>query len=141
MMSTRITALGPALLLLAMACTRTEGTSEQPTRSTASESPAAMSPATFVDRVWRIVGPAEAEHGALRVFLSEGTLVSASSNSRPALGSWTRMGEAMTITEEGIDYPVEILHLSDCEFHIRIDGPGDPVEIELVPAAEPGCAE
>jgi hypothetical protein len=94
MMSTRITALGPALLLLAMACTR----------STASESPAATSPATFVDRVWRIVGPAEAEHGALRVFLSEGTLVSASSNSRPALGSWTRMGEAITITEDGIDY-------------------------------------
>jgi len=72
--------------------------------------------------------------GSLRVFLSDGTMVMASPNATPALGAWERRGDGLTITEESIRYPVEILELEGDRFRIRIDGPGEPVEILFAPA-------
>ena len=90
--------------------------------------------ATFVNRVWVVESSEQVARGSLRVFLSDGTMVMASPNATPALGAWERRGDGLTITEEGIRYPVEILELEDDRFRIRINGPGEPVEILFAPA-------
>jgi hypothetical protein len=75
--------------------------------------------------------------GTLYVFLSEGTLLITSPNSKPALGTWKYEGGALTMVEEGIPYKVDILRLSKDEFRIRSNNPGQPVEITLVPGRLP----
>jgi hypothetical protein len=75
--------------------------------------------------------------GTLYVFLSEGTLVIASPNSKPALGTWKYEGGRLTMVEDGIPYKVDVLKLSQDEFKIRSNNPGEPVEISLVPAGVP----
>jgi hypothetical protein len=47
----------------------------------------------------------------------------------------------LTITEEGLEYDVEILELSEDVFRIRIHSPGEPVDILLKPAARPPVQE
>lgn len=93
-------------------------------------------PATFVNRVWKVAESASVAPGHLYVFLSEGTLVVAFPNGKPALGTWSGEGGALTMVEEGIPYKVDILGLSRTEFRIRIYNPGEPVEIRFVPAEE-----
>jgi len=92
--------------------------------------------ATFVNRVWKVSQSPTVERGQLYVFLSEGTLVIASEHGTPAFGKWRSDGDALTMVEEGIANPVEILGLSEKEFRIRINGRGEPVEMTLVPAQE-----
>jgi hypothetical protein len=94
------------------------------------------SPATFVNKVWRVESSSSVAPGTIYVFLSEGTLLIASSNSRPLLGTWTSANGELTMVEEGIPYRVEVLHLSPGQFKIRSHNPGEPVEITLVPAEE-----
>jgi len=91
---------------------------------------------SFVNRVWRVAESTSVAPGQLYVFLSDGTLVIASPNGKPALGTWSGDGGALTMVEEGIPYRVDILGLSRTEFRIRSHNPGQPVEIRLVPADE-----
>lgn len=140
-MNIRICGLAPAAILLVLAACSTPDTSreERAPSSDREQTAAAIAPApTFVNRVWRVVESSGAEPGALRVFLSDGTLVMASSTSRPSLGAWARDDEGLTITEEGIDYPADILRLEDDAFHIRINGPGEPVVLEFERADRQG---
>ncbi|AXA68457.1 MULTISPECIES: hypothetical protein [Pseudomonas] len=89
----------------------------------------------FVNKVWQIKTSNSIEPGMLYVFLSDGTLVMASPSSQPSLGRWTRTEKGLNMIEEGITYPTEILSLSRDEFRIRSLNPGDPVELQLAPAA------
>ncbi|MHB8914670.1 MAG: hypothetical protein ACYC4K_02515 [Thiobacillus sp.] len=68
------------------------------------------------------------------VFLSDGTLVFASGNAEPAFGTWRTEKGALTMVEEGIAYPTDILGLSASEFRIRSHNPGGNVETRFVPA-------
>jgi hypothetical protein len=56
------------------------------------QAPAEPAPAeaavSFVNRVWVVAESKQVERGALRVFLSDGTLVMTSPNSTPAFGQW-----------------------------------------------------
>ena len=90
-----------------------------------------------MNRVWEIVESPQVQPGALRVFLSDGTLVMASPNATPAFGSWRYADGRLTIIEEGREYPTEILALTDREFRIRMHSPGEPVEIRFAPAKQP----
>ena len=92
--------------------------------------------ASFVNRVWVAVESKQVQPGELRVFLSDGTLVMASPHSKPAFGQWRSEGGQLTITEEGRNYPTEILALGEDAFRIRINGPGEPVEILFAPAPQ-----
>ncbi len=92
--------------------------------------------ATFVNRVWRVAESTDVAPGLLCVFLSEGTLVFASPNGKPALGTWNHNGRSLTMVEEGIPYTVDILRLSKTEFRIRSQNPGGVVETRFVPAEE-----
>lgn len=111
-------------------------------------SPAAGSPApaqgsattddstAFVNRVWRVAESPQVQKGSLRVFLSDGTLVMTGPYAEPALGTWAMDAGELTVTEEGLTYPVEILELNEQVFRIRIRGPGEPVDIRFEPATE-----
>ena len=88
---------------------------------------------SFVNRVWRVSNSSGVAPGTLYVFLSEGTLVITSPNSKPALGRWKYEDGSFTMVEEGVPYKVDVLKLSKDEFRIRSNNPGEPVEITLVP--------
>ncbi|MGH9379301.1 MAG: hypothetical protein ACRD2Z_01610 [Thermoanaerobaculia bacterium] len=97
----------------------------------------AADPTGFVDRVWRVAESPQVQTGSLRVFLSDGTLVMADPHAEPAFGTWAMDAGKLTITEESLTYPVEILELSEQVFRIRIRGPGEPVDIRFEPATKP----
>ena len=91
----------------------------------------------FVNKVWQVSNSSGVAAGTLYVFLSEGTLLITSTNSKPALGTWKYEGRALTMIEEGILYKTDILRLSAAEFKIRSNNPGQPVETTFVPAESP----
>jgi hypothetical protein len=127
-------------VLLAAACTskqegpdaeapRAESTSAQPLPDAV---PASV-PA-FVNKVWRVTESKQVSPGDLRIFLSDGTLVMASDNAKPALGRWSDAAGRLTITEDGIDYPTDILDSTADTLRIRMLSPGEPVEMRLTRA-------
>ena len=95
--------------------------------------PPAAAP-SFVNRVWTVAESKQIAVGELRVFLSDGTLVMTAPHATPAFGSWRRQDGRLTIVEEGLEYQVDILELTDDAFRIRIHSPGEPVEILFRPA-------
>jgi hypothetical protein len=108
----------------------TPATSEAPTDATP-----AVAPDAFVNRVWVVAESEQVAAGALRVFLSDGTLVMSSPTSTPLLGTWSYTDGRLRITEEGLEYEVDILELTGDTFRIRIHSPGEPVEIRFTAAA------
>ncbi len=117
------------------ACEKAE--SPQPSApDPAAQAAPAREGASFVNRVWVVAESKQVEPGELRVFLSDGTLVMASPHSKPALGQWRSEGGRLTITEEGRNYRTDILALDEDAFRIRINGPGEPVEILFAPAPQ-----
>ncbi|MEJ7713193.1 MAG: hypothetical protein WKF84_25955 [Pyrinomonadaceae bacterium] len=91
---------------------------------------------SFINKVWKVNKSNDVALGQLYVFLSEGTLVIASSNGKPAFGFWTYKDGSLMMIEEGRPYKIDILKLSEGEFNIRVNNPGEATEIELVPATE-----
>jgi hypothetical protein len=89
---------------------------------------------SFINKVWKVNKSSGVTSDHLYVFLSEGTLVITSTQSKPALGSWVYKNGALTMTEESITYKVDILKLTETEFAIKIYNPGQPTEIEFVQA-------
>jgi hypothetical protein len=92
---------------------------------------------TFANRVWKVRTSSSGEPGTLYAFLSEGTLVIASSHGKPSLGAWKYAGGSLTLVEEGISYPADVLELSRDKLRIRIHSPGQPVELTFAPADAP----
>jgi len=119
------------MLLSLSGCSKPAATGGQP-----SNEPGEVS-VSFVNKVWRVSESSSVAPGMLYVFLSEGTLVIASPNGKPALGEWKDEGGALTMVEESVSYKVDVLKLSKDEFKIRSNNPGEPVEITLVPAEGP----
>jgi len=126
-----------ALLLLVLpACSPAK---PGPARS-ADAAPGARRPAapvTFVNRVWTVTESPQVALGDIRVFLSDSTLVMASRNARPAFGTWSVRDGQLYATEEGREYPVDVLELTEDLFRIRIRSPGEPVYIQFGPAPQP----
>jgi hypothetical protein len=123
-----------AALLLAPACS---GTAEPPRAAAAVPVAARAEPAqtpTFINRVWRVSESSSVARGTLYVFLSDGTLLITSEQSKPMVGTWKHDGGILTMVEESIPYKVDILNLSAEEFRIRSNNPGGAVELRLVPA-------
>ena len=138
MLTVRSSALFVISVLALAACERS-GPAKAPASPAENPAPAEepapseVSPA-FVNRVWVVSESKQVAPGDLRVFLSDGTLVMASLHAKPAFGRWRYEGGRLTITEEGQDYPVDILSLSENAFRIRMHSPGEPVEILFKPA-------
>ncbi|TKR29559.1 hypothetical protein FCE95_15615 [Luteimonas gilva] len=108
-----------------------------PTPASEAQPAAPANPATpeFVGKVWEVKTSSAVEPGTQYSFLADGTLVIASKNGPPGYGKWTYENGALTMIEEGISYPTDILKLDAGTFEIRSHNPGEPVTITLVPAA------
>ena len=101
------------------------------------ETPAPAAPAaepTFVDRVWQVASSPQIPPGAHYTFHSDGKLEITSTGNTPLVGAWARTDSGLTMTEDGITYPVDVLELTADRFKIRMHNPGEPVEIEFAPA-------
>ena len=101
--------------------------------------PSAAAPVGFVNRVWKVQRSSSVSPETLYVFLSDGTLVITSPRGRPSLGTWKSEGGKLTMVEEGLSYPVDVLALDAGRFSIRSHNPGEPVDIEMVPAPSPAA--
>lgn len=118
----------------------TADTSEQPVRSTDAPMPdepapaQTVSPSAFVDRVWKVESSSAVEPGTVYAFLSDGTLVIDAPGGTPAQGRWSFENGALTMIEEGIAYPVDILALDATGMRLRSHNPGEPVDLTLVHA-------
>lgn len=119
------------VIALAPGCSRESGT---PVQRPPSDSPAVVAPAGFIDTVWQVSASPTVEVGSTYTFRADGTLLLTSPHGTPATGSWRREGEGLVVVEEGIEYPAEIVALTSDRFELRIHGPGDAVELTLVPA-------
>jgi hypothetical protein len=125
--------IGRAVLIVAT-CLIAVGCSPSGNEQSQQIAPASGEDASFINRVWKVAESTSVAPGQLYVFLSDGTLVIASTTGTPALGTWTFDGKTLTMIEESIPYRVDILGLSTSEFRIRIHNPGGFVDINLVPA-------
>jgi heat shock protein HslJ/uncharacterized membrane protein len=133
----RLFAAFAATALALSACAERE--SPEPSRPATTDTAAptrSSEQASFVGKVWQVAESGQVAIGSLRVFLPDGTLVMTSPQSTPAFGAWRIDGGRLTITEEGLDYPTDILALSEYAFRIRMNSPGEPVEILFEPATQ-----
>jgi hypothetical protein len=124
-----------ALTMQMFNCTTSSPTSNN-TNSRANQKP--KSELSFINKVWRVSKSSSVATGQLYVFLSDGTLVITSPQSKPMLGTWAYEDGAFTITEQSLTYKVEIVKVNESEFNIRIINPGQPTEVEFVAATESG---
>ncbi|MCL1634762.1 hypothetical protein M2650_08980 [Luteimonas sp. SX5] len=104
-----------------------------PQAATETAPPPADVPA-FVGKVWEVKTSSAAAPGTRYSFLADGTLVIEAEGGAPGYGKWTYENGALTMIEEGISYPTDILKLDATAFEIRSHNPGAPVTISLVPA-------
>lgn len=111
-------------------------TTREPPGETTGDSPPAAAHAPFVDRVWIVAESAQVSQGDLRVFLPDGTLVMSSPHATTAFGTWTYADDRLRITEEGLEYQVDILELTADTFRIRVHNPDEPVEIGFASAGD-----
>lgn len=91
---------------------------------------------SFINKVWAVTDSTAVAPGSLRVFLADGTLVMTSVHEKPALGAWHYEDGHLIVTEEGRDYLTDVLELTDKSFRIRMQNPGEPVEIAFEPAEQ-----
>ncbi|MDP1741546.1 MAG: hypothetical protein Q8M51_13185 [Polaromonas sp.] len=122
---------GIAALLLAAACSREPATGDagySPTTPPSSVKPG------FINKVWEVSLSTGVSPGMLYAFLSDGTLVITSPNSKAAFGAWTYKNGQLTMIEGSQEYKTDILNLSHDELRLRSHNPGGSVEIVLVPA-------
>lgn len=103
----------------------------------AAPAPEAPAPATeapaFVGKVWQVKASSSVAPGTHYSFLADGTLVIEAEGGTPGYGKWTYENGALTMIEEGVSYPTDILKLDATTFEIRSHNPGEPVTITLVP--------
>ena len=93
--------------------------------------PIAVAPA-FLGTVWRADTGSGVEAGTRYTFLADGSLLVEQPSGTPMHGAWRMVDGSLVMTEEGIDYPTEVV-LHDAEhLHLRSHHPGGVVELVLV---------
>ena len=107
-----------------------------PTPPSDTTPPADNATPAFVDKVWRVEAGGTVEAGSTYAFLSGGTLVIDAPHGTPMTGAWAYADGKLTMTEEGIAYPTDIVSLDASHFTIRSHNPGGVVEIAMVAAPD-----
>ena len=93
-------------------------------------SPIARMP-TFVGP-WRAIEGSGVEVGTRYTFQPDGTLLVEAPHGTPSRGAWRFVDGALTMTEEGVDYPTDIVVSDAGHLHLRSHNPGGVVELVLV---------
>lgn len=101
------------------------------------DAPAPASTPAFVDKVWHVAPASVQEPGTTYIFLGNGVLVVDSPHGTPMRGRWSYVDGALTMTEEGVTYPTDILAMDAGHLRLRSHNPGGSVDIVLVAAPEP----
>ena len=102
----------------------------QPSPPAAAETPA------FVGKTWKVVESAGVQVGTTYTFNADGTVVIASApGNPPGQGKWTYTDGKLTVEEEGVSYPTDILRLDAEHFDVRSHSPGGTLDIKMVPAS------
>jgi hypothetical protein len=107
-----------------------------PAPPSATASPADNTTPAFVDKVWRVEAGGTVEAGSTYAFLDGGTLVIDAPHGTPMTGAWAYADGKLSMTEEGITYPTDIVSLDAGHFTIRSHNPGGVVEIAMVAAPD-----
>jgi hypothetical protein len=104
-----------------------------PAPDAAASDPAAV----LAGKTWRVERRSDGgEVGATYAFLADGTLVVDSAGGTPMTGSWRADGVALSLTEEGIAYPTDLVVRDADHVTLRSHNPGGVVEIALVRAPD-----
>ncbi len=123
-----------ALVFMFSGCAPQPAAEAPPAATSTSPTPAApAAEPTFVDRTWQVASSPQIQPGAHYTFYSDGRLEITSTGNQPLIGAWARTDSGLTMTEEGITYPVDVLELTADRFRIRMHNPGESVEIVFVP--------
>jgi hypothetical protein len=107
-----------------------------PTLPSDTTPPADNTTPAFVGKVWRVEAGGTVEAGTTYAFLDGGTLVVDAPHGTPMTGSWAYVDGKLTMTEEGITYPTDIVSLDATHFTLRNHNPGGAVEIAMVAAPD-----
>jgi hypothetical protein len=139
-------------ILLAAGCTRTSPAPEQAQDTPAPAEAATQPPASaletpppmpsngqadanvpaFADKVWRVVSSTGVEPGTTYAFLTDGTLVIENPiGNPPGYGKWRYQDGKLSIEEEGIAYPTDILRSDENRLELRSHNPGGTLDITL----------
>lgn len=93
--------------------------------------PDAGAPA-FVGKVWRVVESSGVAEGTRYAFLTDGTLViEAPAGNPPGYGKWTYTDGKLSIEEEGMTYPTDVVHVDASRLELRSHNPGGTLDIKL----------
>jgi hypothetical protein len=92
---------------------------------------AAPAAPAFVDKVWRVGAGSTLQPGTTYAFLSDGTLVIDAPGGTPMTGSWRQVGGQLTMVEEGIAYPTDVVSSDAAHLVLRSHNPGGSVLIAL----------
>lgn len=136
----------PALALLSACSASTPATPvERPAAPSTAALPMASSQATaappvataptaapaFVDKAWRVGASSTLQPGTTYTFLGDGTLVIDAPGGTPMTGSWRQVDGQLTMVEEGIAYPTDIVSSDAGHLVLRSHNPGGSVLIPL----------
>jgi len=119
--------------------------SEAPAAVVESPAPAAQQPAApatpqmlpssaeapFADKVWRVERGGDVEPGTAYTFLHDGTLVIDAPHGTPSTGQWRYDVGKLTMVEEGVAYPTDVVSQDATHLVLRSHNPGGSVDITL----------
>ena len=88
-----------------------------------------------MNKVWKVSRSNGVEPGQIYVFLSDGTMLIASSHGTPSLGRWMFGRDTLTLVEEGIPHHAHVVKSGSDELSIRIAEHGAPLDITLTPGS------
>lgn len=89
---------------------------------------------SLVNRVWVVKEFSDVAEGTLYIFLSEGTLIIASENNKPGVGSWQKTTTGLKVVEDGIAYQVDTNMIGD-QLTLIYHNPAGETKINLMPAS------
>jgi hypothetical protein len=87
--------------------------------------------APFADKVWRVERGGDVEAGTAYTFLHDGTLVIDAPHGTPATGRWRYDIGKLTMVEDGVAYPTDVVSQDATHLVLRSHNPGGSVDITL----------
>jgi hypothetical protein len=87
--------------------------------------------APFADKVWRVEHGGDVEAGTAYAFLHDGTLLVDAPHGRPSRGQWRYDVGKLTMVEDGVAYPTDVVSQDATHLVLRSHNPGGSVDIML----------